>query len=301
MKNDELNANGLKGVWTALVTPFFDEQVNLSKLTQLVEFAANAGLTGIVPLGSTGETASLTEDEKTEVIKTAVNAADNRLRVMVGAGTNNTPKTIANVQQANALGADAALVVTPYYNKPTPEGLKQHFLQVADASPIPIVLYHIPSRCGVGIPVDLVLELSQHPKIIGIKEAGGDAWRSGEIARLTDDSFAVLSGDDTLTLPIMSVGAVGVISVISNLAPKRFREMIDHCLINDYKSALEVHQKLSPLLSALSLETNPAPIKGVMNLSGLKVGDVRSPLVPVKAETREVIGDALIKLGNWID
>jgi 4-hydroxy-tetrahydrodipicolinate synthase len=301
MKNDEINANGLKGVWTALITPFIKERVNLTALTQLVELAVEAGLTGIVPLGSTGESAALDEDEKIEVIKTAVKAADNKLKVMVGAGTNNTSKTIANVKQAHALGADAALVVTPYYNKPTPEGLKHHFLQIADVSPIPIVLYHIPSRCGVGIPIDLVLALSKHPRIIGIKEAGGDVWRSGEIARFTDDDFAVLSGDDTLTLPLMSVGAVGVISVISNLAPKRFREMIDYCLANDFKSALKIHQRLSPLLEALGKETNPAPIKEAMNLSGLNTGDVRSPLVPVRPETRKAIADTLKQLGKWID
>ncbi|NQU05116.1 MAG: 4-hydroxy-tetrahydrodipicolinate synthase, partial [Calditrichaeota bacterium] len=298
MKNEELNAKGLRGVWTALVTPFIGERVNYNRLINLVELAAKAGLTGIVPLGSTGESASLDEKERIEVIKTAVNAADNKLKVMVGAGTNNTSKTIANIKQAHSLGADAALVVTPYYNKPTPEGLKHHFLTVADVSPIPIVLYHIPSRCGVGIPLDLVVTLSEHPHIIGIKEAGGDVWRSGEIARLTDNRFAVLSGDDTLTLPLMSVGAIGVISVISNLAPKLFHKMIEHCLKNDFKSALRIHQKLSPVLDALGMETNPAPIKEAMNIFGLKAGKVRTPLVPVRPATRRAIRCSLEQLGT---
>lgn len=296
MNKQELTGKELCGAWTALVTPFSRGRVNAGKITELVSFASNANITGVVPLGSTGESASLDEFERVVVISAVIEAANRKvdaaggkLKVMVGVGTNNTTKTIVNVKQAADLGADAVLVVAPYYSKPTPEGLRKHFLSIADVSPLPIVLYHIPSRCGVGIPMDLVVKLSKHPRIIGIKEAGGDIWRSGEIARLTNDGFTVFSGDDPLTLPLMAVGATGVISVISNIAPRQFGKMISHCLIGDYKSALEIHQRLSPLLNALGLETNPAPIKEAMNITGMKVGKVRSPLAPVTAATRKVL------------
>jgi len=190
------------------------------------------------------------------------------------------------------------LVVTPYYNKPTPAGIKRHFLSIADKSSIPIILYHIPGRCGVGISVEVVLELAEHENIIGVKEAGGDVWRSGEIARQAPDNFAVLSGDDALTLTLLSVGAVGVISVISNLAPRLMKQMIDHALAGDFQHALSIHRRLSPLLSALSLETNPGPIKEAMNLLEMKVGQVRSPLAPVTKITRNAIRQALKDVGE---
>ncbi len=294
----QIRANDISGVWTALVTPFSRSRVDHGRMSELVSLAAEAKLTGIVPLGSTGESASLTENERESVISNTVKVADGKLRVMVGAGSNNTPKTIDNIKQAADLGADAVLVVAPYYNKPTPEGLKRHFLSVAESSSLPIVLYHIPSRCGVGIPLDLVIELAKHPRIIGIKEAGGDIHRSGEIARLTKGKFAVLSGDDPLTLPLMAVGAVGAISVISNLAPKKTRRMIDLCLSDDFNRARRIHRELSPLLNALSLETNPAPIKEAMNQTGMKVGSVRPPLAPVRRETRRAIRQAITDLGK---
>ncbi len=300
MQNRKLTAKSLPGVWTALVTPFSRGKVNLSKISELVERAKDAELSGVVPLGSTGEAASLEDDERSQVITAVVKASSGEIPVMVGAGTNNTLKTIRNVQQAADLGADAVLIVTPYYSKPTEEGQKRHFLTVADASELPIVLYHIPSRCGVGIPLELVIELSRHPKIIGIKEAGGDVFRSGEIAWRTDDGFAVLSGDDPLTLALMSVGAVGVISVISNIFSTKFNFMVKMCLEDRYSEALLIHRELSPLLNALSLETNPAPIKEVMNIMGMKVGRVRPPLSPVTTSTRRLLHQA-IELSWMID
>ncbi len=293
----QIKAGDLKGVWTALVTPFKRGRVDHGMMSDLVRLAGDAGLTGVVPLGSTGESAALTGGERESVMSGVIKAAGGGLRVMVGAGTNNTPGTMENTARAADLGADAVLVVAPYYNKPTPEGLKRHFLTLADASRLPIVLYHIPSRCGVGIPLDLVTELAKHPRIIGIKEAGGDPHRSGEIARLTGSGFAVLSGDDPLTLPLMAVGAVGVISVISNLVPKKTRRMIDLCLSDDFNRARRVHRELAPLLNALSLETNPAPIKEAMNQAGIKVGRVRPPLAPVRPETRRAIRRTLMQLG----
>lgn len=294
----KLTGQELHGVWNALVTPFSRGRVNTGQIRELVSLVIDAGLTGVVPLGSTGEAASLDEEERIDVIRTVVKSAQGSVKVMVGAGTNNTRKTIENVKQAADLGADATLVVAPYYNKPTPAGLKRHFVSVADASPLPIILYHIPARCGVGIPLDLVLELAKHPHIIGIKEAGGDVWRSGEIARCTNEDFAVLSGDDSLMLPLMSVGAVGVISVVSNLAPRLMRRMTDCCLTGDFKQAKEIHQQLSPLLGALTLETNPAPIKEAMKQRGINVGEVRPPLAPVVTSTRKALTQAIKQSGK---
>ncbi|MFH0765511.1 MAG: 4-hydroxy-tetrahydrodipicolinate synthase [Calditrichota bacterium] len=284
----------LTGVWTALVTPFRGGKLDINRWVELIDRAADAGLTGIVPLGTTGETPTLSTAEKALLLDQAISATQGRLKVIVGAGSNDTAKTIGDLRRAADAGADGALVVTPYYNKPTPEGLRRHFLKAADSAAISLVLYHIPSRSGVGIPLALVVELAQHPHIIGIKEAGGDLWRSAEIARQTiDRDFAVLSGDDTLTLPLLAVGAVGVISVISNLAPKSFKHMVDLALKGDFKPALEEHRRLAPLMAALSLETNPGPIKEAMNMAGIKVGSVRLPLVSPRPETRKALRRAL--------
>ena len=289
----------MQGVWTALVTPFTgQDEVNREKVRDLVSFAVESNITGVVALGSTGESASLNESERDAVIQTTIETAENRIKVMVGAGTNNTPKTIENVKRASNFGADAVLIVTPYYNKPTPRGLNLHFTSIAEASEIPIVLYNIPSRCGIEIPLELVLELAEHPNIIGIKEAGGDVIRSGEIARQAPDNFVVLSGDDPLTLPLMSVGAVGVIAVMSNIAPKLSKSLVDACLDSNFTEAKRIHYSLAPLLQALSVETNPAPIKETMNIIGFQVGDVRLPLVPVTDASRRIIIDTLDAVGE---
>jgi 4-hydroxy-tetrahydrodipicolinate synthase len=298
MLKSKIVRDDFSGVWTALVTPFRGGRVNLKMLAELVEMACAARLPGVVSLGSTGESSALDAREQEAIIRQTVKSAAGRIRVMVGAGTNNTPATIERVRRAADLGADAALVVAPYYNKPTPAGLKRHFLMVADNSPLPIVLYHIPSRCGVGIPLDLALELTKHPRIVGIKEAGGDVWRSGEIARRAARGFAVLSGDDPLTLPLLSVGAVGVISVVSNIAPRVTKRMVDAARKGDYQAALAVHRRLAPLMGALGLETNPGPIKEAMNLAGLKIGPVRMPLAPVTVPTRRAIQKALAQVGR---
>ena len=298
MLSVELTGMNLKGVFTALVTPVKRGRADVARFADLVDIARSAGISGIVPLGTTGESPALDDAVRSRIITTTVKAADGRLSVIVGAGSNNTFRTIESVRQAAGLGTDAVLIVAPYYNKPTQEGLKRHFLTIADRSPVPVVLYHIPSRCGVGIPLELVLELAKHPRIIGIKEAGGDIWRSGEIARLTGDDFAVLSGDDNLTLPLLAVGASGVISVISNIAPKVLSEMVESMHRGDLTGALKINRKLSPLLKALSLETNPGPIKEAMKQAGKSVGDVLPPLAPVRPKTRQAIKHALQEVGS---
>jgi len=298
MLKEKLTAGHLRGVITALITPFGRSKVNRNKFKELIGLANDAGISGIVPLGTTGESPALHGLDYPLVAQLAIDNAREGMAVIVGAGSNNTNDTIHNIDSASRQGADGVLVVTPYYNKPTPAGIKRHFLSIADKSSIPIILYHIPGRCGVGISVEVVLELAEHENIIGVKEAGGDVWRSGEIARQAPDNFAVLSGDDALTLTLLSVGAVGVISVISNLAPRLMKQMIDHALAGDFQHALSIHRRLSPLLSALSLETNPGPIKEAMNLLEMKVGQVRSPLAPVTKITRNAIRQALKDVGE---
>lgn len=298
MKKERLSGKSLHGVITALITPLNKQQIALEKYEELINLAKDAELLGIVPLGTTGESPVLDSEERFSLIQRAVEAAGDDLYVIAGTGTNSTKTTIQNSRVAADQGADALLIVTPYYNKPTPRGLKKHFTAVADISRIPIILYHIPGRCGVGIPLELVLELSEHENIIGIKEAGGDVWRSGEISRLTDDDFAVISGDDSLTLPLLSVGASAVISVLSNIAPKLMKKLLDFALEGDFQKALEVHRQLSPLFGALTLETNPCPIKEAMNIMGLDVGNCRLPLVGVSAATRKALGHALENVGD---
>ncbi len=289
----------LKGLYTALVTPFCDSKLNSNKLIDLVAMAVEADISGVVPLGSTGETPALEDFEKDEVVSTVVKASKNKLTVIVGAGSNNTLQTIKNIQRAADLGADAVLIAPPYYNKPTPEGLKYHFLAIADSSALPIVLYHVPSRCGVGIPVDLVVKLSHHQNIVGIKEAGGDLWRTSEIVRRTEKHFSVLSGDDGLTLPIMSVGGKGVIAVISNIAPKMMKSMVDYALAGDFDMAQSAHQALAPLMGALTLESNPGPIKEAMDIYKMNVGRVRPPLAPVLSKHRSILQSVLGEIGNF--
>ena len=289
----------LKGVYTALVTPFMRKGIDHRKMTELVELAVNSKLSGVVSLGSTGETPALDEFEQIEVITNVVSVVAGRVDVIVGVTSNNSNQTLNNVKLAADLGADAVLIAPPYYNKPTRKGLKRHFCTVADKSPLPVVLYHIPSRCGVGIPVDLVIELAKHEKVIGIKEAGGDLWRTSEIARLSGDDFSVLSGDDGLTLPILSIGGKGVIAVISNIAPEMMLSMVNSALESDYNQAVEVHRRLAPLMSGLGIETNPGPIKEAMNLYGMGVGQVRPPLARVMPKNRNKIKHVVGKIGSF--
>lgn len=298
MIRQKISAEQLHGVITALVTPFDKSKVNLEKYDQLIERAIEAKIAGVLPLGTTGEAPALTDSERHAVIQRAVTTADDRILVIVGVGTNNTQKTIQNARLAAELGANAVLVVTPYYNKPGQAGLKKHFTAVANTSPIPLILYHVPGRCGVGISKEVVLDLAKHDNIIAVKEAGGDVFRSGEIAQDAPQDFVVLSGDDALTLPLMSVGAKGVISVTSNIVPELMKKLVDDCLSGNYEDALGIHRRLSPLFTTLFLETNPAPIKEALNLIKLDVGQVREPLFHVNAATKKALKTAIKEVGD---
>jgi len=301
MIDSKLKSTNLNGVITALITPFDQHsKVSLTKYDELIALGWRGGVSGIVALGTTGESPVLSSDEWLAIAKQAVASSPTGKPVIIGVGTNNTATTIKNSHLAGEVGADGVLIVTPYYNKPTQSGLERHFLMVADESPLPVILYEIPGRSGVGISLELTLKLAIHPNIIGIKEAGGNLWRSSEIARQAPDDFVVLSGDDNLTLSLLAIGAVGVISVISNILPVPFVKMVDAMLCDELNQARDWHRLVSPLLSALSAETNPSPIKEALNIAGLNMGQVRPPLAPVSESTRESITNALNDINKFI-
>lgn len=280
-----------------MVTPFRGKNLALESLDLLIERSIRARISGLIVLGTTGEAPTVTFEERKILIARAVATSNKRIPIFVGIGSNDTAHVLRQVDQAEECGADGLLVVTPYYSKPTEEGLRRYFLTIADRTKLPIILYHIPGRCAVGISIPLVLELARHKNIMGIKDAGGDVSRVSEIARLAPEEFTVLAGDDGLTLPMMSVGAVGTVSVLSNLVPEIMVNMVRNASVGNYSEALVSHRKLAPLIHALFLESSPAPIKEALNLTDIKVGAVRAPLVPVSSKTKAVIKKTLQELG----
>lgn len=280
----------IQGVHTALVTPFDrDGKLNEEVLRQNIRFQLEANVDGIVILGTTGETPTLTSDEKLRIIEIAVKENQSRSVLTVGTGCYSTEQTIENTKQAKENGADAALIVTPYYNKPTQEGLYRHFKKVAGAVDIPIIIYNIAGRTGVNLQTETLKRLSDIPNIIGVKEASGnilqmmDVYQS--IAEHRED-FCLLSGDDALTLPAMSIGAHGVISVVSNLVPGLVKELTTYLSSGNFKAARELHYRLLPLIKGAFIETNPIPIKALMNSFGMNVGSCREPLSDLSAENQ---------------
>ena len=280
------------GVWVALVTPFKDHELDERALQVLVDELAAAGVRGLVPLGTTGEASTLTDAERRRVISLCVEAAAD-VSVSPGCGTNNTAQTIERVKEAAALGASGAMVITPYYNKPTQEGLFAHFKAVADSTDLPLLLYNVPSRTSVNMLSDTVARLADHASIEGIKEASGSLEQIGSICAKVEGRMTVLSGDDGLTLPILSVGGEGVVSVVANLAPEPLIEMVDAYWKDNVTRALELHRRLAPLAKAMFLETNPAPIKCALWLEGKMQNELRLPLVPVKTETKDAVERAI--------
>lgn len=270
-----------EGSLVALVTPFRDGKLDEEGLSENVRFQIENGTQGLVPCGTTGESPTLTEDEQSRVIEVVVESAEGKVPVVAGTGTNSTAKTISNTRRAKELGVDGALVITPYYNKPTQEGLYSHFVAVTEAVDLPVILYNIPGRTGVNISSETLARLSQLKNITGVKEASGSLDRVSEILDLCGKRITVLSGDDSLTLPMMSVGAKGVISVIANIVPRDLSEMILAFQKGDISRARGIHQRLFPLSKAMFLETNPGPVKAAMNLLGMSAGEVRLPLVPL--------------------
>ncbi|MBI4229665.1 MAG: 4-hydroxy-tetrahydrodipicolinate synthase [Planctomycetes bacterium] len=284
-----------RGSHVALVTPFENGAPSRAKIEELVEFQIANGTDGIVVCGTTGECSTLSPEEHREVVRWVREKAGARSRVIAGTGSNSTEEAVALTRDAKGLGADAVLVVCPYYNRPTQRGLVAHFHAVADATDLPLILYHVPSRTGTEIAVETAVLLSGHPRIVAIKESTSDLDRITRIAMETD--LEILSGEDSLVLPAMALGAVGTISVIANVLPKEVRDLVHAALKGDWTEALLLHRRLFPLAKAAFLEPNPIPIKAAMRLLGWLNGEVRLPLVPIGPEAEEGIKDALRGLG----
>ncbi len=285
----------LQGVFTALVTPFRNGAVDREALRNLIEAQICGRVAGIVPVGTTGESPTLSCEEHLEVIRIAVETANKRCLVIAGTGANSTEEAIELTRAAKNLGADASLQVTPYYNKPTQEGLYRHFSTVADKVGLPVVLYNVPGRSGVPIAEATVARLAANPVIAAIKEAAGSVDRVSAIRDLCD--LTVLSGDDSLTLPMMSVGASGIISVASNIIPLQMTEMVEAALAGDFGKALEYHKKYYCLFRDQFIETNPIPIKAAMAMTGMLAEEYRLPLCEISAEHREKLAATLKRCG----
>ena len=284
----------LQGCYTALVTPFRDGHVDYQALESLVERQIAAGVSGIVPVGTTGESPTLTMEEHIDVIRFVAETANRRCQIIAGTGGNSTEEAIWLTKSVAEMPVDATLQVTPYYNKPSGEGLYRHFLAVAECTRIQIVLYNVPGRAGKEIPLDVVGRLASHPQVAAIKEAAGSVERVNAIRNMCD--LTVLSGDDSLALPMMSVGATGVISVLSNVAPEAFVEMCRLALSNDFAGALQIHRRFYPLAHDLFLEANPIPVKAALADMGLIAEEYRLPLCEMGAPAREKLRDTMRKL-----
>jgi 4-hydroxy-tetrahydrodipicolinate synthase len=285
----------LQGVYTALVTPFSNGQVDYAKLRELVERQIAGGVDGIVPVGTTGESPTLTYNEHQKVIEEVIKTADKRCTIIAGTGANSTAEAIEMTKHAKAAGADASLQVTPYYNKPTQEGLYRHFATVADETGVPIVLYNVPGRSGLPIAIDTVARLSKNENIVAIKEAAGSAERVSEILDVCD--ITVLSGDDALTLPMMSVGAKGIISVASNIIPAEMKEMVDAFANGNIQKALELHLKYYCLFRDQFIETNPIPIKTALAMAEIIKEEFRLPLCEISDANRTKLAASLKRCG----
>jgi 4-hydroxy-tetrahydrodipicolinate synthase len=268
-----------RGTFTALVTPFRDGEIDVAALERLIETQIAAGITGVVAVGTTGESPTLSHEERERVIATAVKIARKRCHVFAGTGSYSTRDAIAVTKRAEELGADAALIVAPYYNKPSQEGLFRHFQAIAQATSLPIMLYNIPGRCAVDIGAETVERLARScANIVSIKEASGSVDRVGELRSRLPNEFTILSGDDSLTLPFMSVGAAGVVSVASNLIPAEVCALVHAQETGDVKSARRMHAQLLPIFKDLFIEPNPVPIKAALAWRGLMSAEVRLPL-----------------------
>jgi len=286
------------GTYTAIVTPFRNGRVDEAALERLVKLQIKGGVEGIVPVGTTGESPTLDYDEHIRVVEIVVQIASGRVRVLAGTGSNSTKEAIHLTQRAESVGADGALLVAPYYNKPSQEGLFQHFREVARSTELPIVLYSIPGRCGIEIGVDTVRRLAEScDNVVGIKEAGGNADRVSLLRAACAPGFEILSGDDSLTLPFMAVGARGVISVASNIIPKQVGDMVRSFANGDMKNAQKLHARYYPVFKDLFIETNPVPAKAALAMMGLMSDEVRLPLVPMADANRTRLARTLKACG----
>ncbi|GBU28819.1 4-hydroxy-tetrahydrodipicolinate synthase [Treponema sp. R8-4-B8] len=293
-----------RGAYTALVTPMTESgEIDYEGFRRLIKFQITEGIDGIVPLGTTGENPTLDEDEEDKLIEIAVKESAGKIKVIVGAGSNDTKHMVKYVERAKKFGADAALVVTPYYNKPNDSGMLRHF-EAAAKPGIPIIVYNIASRTGKNIPTPLMKEIAKIPGIAGVKESSGDINQMGDVIREiatprknTQDKFWVLSGDDSMTLPLISMGGEGVISVVSNLLPAKVKNMTQAALDGNFEKARAIHYEILPFMKAAFIETNPVPIKQALVWAGLPAGPTRLPLGKLEPSSEAILKKAMTELG----
>lgn len=285
----------IKGSIVALITPFDEAgNVNYEKLRELLNMHIEHGTDAVLVLGTTGETPALSEEEQDEIVRVSVEEAGGRIPIIANSGTNNTEKSIAKSIKYQEMGVNGLLVITPYYNKPNQSGMIEHFYKIADSVSIPIYIYNVPSRTGICIDVGIVAELSKHPNIAGIKEASGDMSYVAKLAALISDDFNIYSGNDDITIALMSMGAAGAVSVWANLMPTQVREMTHAYLGGKTEEAGKMQLQYLNLINALFCETNPVPIKEIMNMTGMQVGNCRLPLGSISAANRRVLA-SLVK------
>ena len=286
-----------KGTATAIVTPMTPDGIDYDALGQFIDFQIENGIDAIVVMGTTGENATIEPEDQKEVIRYTVEKVAKRVPVIAGTGTNNTLHVLHQTKNACEVGADAILVVTPYYNKATQNGLIKHFTTVADASTVPMILYNVPGRTGCNLLPKTVAKLAEHPNIVGIKEAAGNMAQMVQIMHLCGDKIDVYSGEDALTVPMMAMGAAGCISVVSNVAPKQTVAMTDACKAGDYATAARIQCDLLPLIDALFSEVNPIPAKAAVSAMGFGQENLRLPLTPMEDATREKLYTEMRKIG----
>ena len=286
-----------RGMATAIVTPMTPTGIDYEALGRFIEFQIENGINAIVVMGTTGENATIDYADQTRVIEFTVRQVAGRVPVIAGVGTNNTEHVLHNTRNACAAGADALLVVTPYYNKATQNGLYQHFITIADASTVPLILYNVPGRTGCNLLPKTVARLAEHPNIVAIKEATGNMAQAVELFALCGDKLDIYSGEDTLTVSMMAMGGAGTISVLSNVVPKESVAMSDACLAGNYAEAAKLQCDMLPLINALFSEVNPIPAKAAVSAMGFGEENLRLPLTPMEDATRAVLFAEMRKLG----
>ncbi|MFJ8243922.1 4-hydroxy-tetrahydrodipicolinate synthase [Peribacillus asahii] len=283
-------------VVTAMVTPFdIKGNVDFQKTTTLVNYLLNNGTDALVLSGTTGESPTLSSEEKIALLRHVVKVAEKRVPIIIGTGSNNTYASIELTKKAEQNGADAIMLVAPYYNKTNQEGLYQHFKAIAESTKLPVMLYNIPGRSAVNIAPETIIRLSEIPNIVAVKEASGDLNAMTQIIAETAEDFVLYSGDDGLTLPVLSIGGVGVVSVASHVIGKEMQQMVDAFLTGNLQEAAKLHQKLLPIIKGLFSAPSPAPVKTALQLVGIDVGSVRLPIVPLTEQERSVLANLLGK------
>ncbi len=286
-----------QGTITALVTPFKNGQIDEKALRDLIEYQIANGVDGLVPCGTTGESPTLSHDEHDKVIEITIDAAKKRVPVIAGTGSNSTSEALRLTQHAYEAGADGALIACPYYNKPTQEGVYLHFERIAKTVPIPIIPYNIPGRTGINMSAELIARLSKISNIVGVKEASGSIKQMNDVIDLCHSEFNVLSGDDGLTLPLMSIGGKGVISVASNIVPRDMSAMVNAALQGNFEKARSLHKKMSPLFDALFIEVNPTPVKAALAMMGKIEYEYRLPLCKMAQGNYDKLAGVLKRYG----